>query len=42
VALELGGPDLTVHVADLDGASASARVGDLLPRGPHRPDMAGS
>jgi cytidine deaminase len=42
VALELGGPDLTVHVADLDGASASARVGDLLPRGPHRPDVAGS
>jgi cytidine deaminase len=42
VALELGGPDLTVHVADTDGTTASARLSDLLPRGPHRPDVAGS
>ena len=36
VALELGGPTLTVHVSDLDGTSESSTVGELLPRGPHR------
>ena len=41
VALELGGPDLVVHVADTDGASAAARVRDLVPRAPDRPDVAG-
>lgn len=34
VALELGGPDLVVHVADLDGHRDRARLGDLLPNGP--------
>ena len=34
VALELGGPELVVHVSDLDGTTDSARVAELLPRGP--------
>ena len=35
VALELGGPDLVVIVADdSSGASQTATVGDLLPNGP--------
>jgi homotetrameric cytidine deaminase len=34
VALELGGPDLVVRVADLAGEQASTSLGDLLPRGP--------
>lgn len=37
VALELGGPDVAVVVADPDGAIAESTVGELLPRGPHRP-----
>ena len=41
VALELGGPDVTVHVGDDAGATAAARLGDLIPRGPHRADVAG-
>lgn len=37
VALELGGPDLTVVVADADGDSVeSASVGELLPKGPRK------
>jgi cytidine deaminase len=36
VALELAGPELTVIAADLDGQEASARLGDLLGRAPHR------
>lgn len=37
VALELGGPELVVTVGDADGdATAEARLGDLLPRGPHK------
>lgn len=43
IALELGGPDLLVVVAsasaDGDGYR-TASLGDLLPRGPHRPDDA--
>lgn len=36
VALELGGPDLPVHVGriDPDDPISTATVGDLLPRGP--------
>lgn len=34
VALELGGPELTVHVADPDGNGDSAPLSELLPRGP--------
>jgi cytidine deaminase len=34
VALELGGPDLVVHAADLDGTLESASVESLLPNGP--------
>ncbi len=41
VALELGGPGVVVHVADPSGDAASATVAELLPRGPHRPDLAG-
>ena len=41
VALELGGPDLVVHVAepsaDGTGERASATIRDLLPNGPHTP-----
>jgi homotetrameric cytidine deaminase len=37
VALELGGPDVVVVVADPNGAAAESTVGELLPRGPHRP-----
>jgi cytidine deaminase len=36
VALELGGPDLVVHAGDLDGATESAVLLDLLPRAPRR------
>jgi len=36
VALELGGPDLTVVAVAPDGVIERARLGDLLPRGPHR------
>ena len=36
VALELGGPELTVVVSDPDGASDSSTVARLLPNGPHR------
>lgn len=42
VALELGGPDLTVEVADArsaDGATERHRLGDLLPRGPRKDDQ---
>jgi cytidine deaminase len=42
VALELGGPGVVVHVADPAGASATATVAELLPRGPHRADLAGT
>lgn len=34
VALELGGPDLTVTSLGEDGSTMTARVADLLPRGP--------
>lgn len=37
VALELGGPSVEVVVADLEGATSTTTVGELLPRGPHRP-----
>lgn len=37
VALELGGPAVDVVVSDPDGETTSATVGELLPRGPHRP-----
>jgi cytidine deaminase len=37
VALELGGPAVEILVSDPDGETASATVGELLPRGPHRP-----
>jgi len=36
VALELAGPELRVTAADLDGARATARLGDLVTRLPHR------
>lgn len=36
VALELGGADVEVIASDLDGATVTATVGDLLPRGPHK------
>ena len=36
VALELGGPDLHVHVADLDGVNDRARLAEMLPQAPHR------
>ncbi|MET0909218.1 MAG: cytidine deaminase [Ilumatobacteraceae bacterium] len=37
VALELGGPELRIIVADADGESVErATVGELLPRGPHK------
>ncbi|MEO5900280.1 MAG: cytidine deaminase [Ilumatobacteraceae bacterium] len=34
VALELGGPELMVHVATPDGPTSRASLRDLLPRGP--------
>lgn len=34
VALELGGPDMVVVAASVDGEVEQARLGDLLPRGP--------
>ena len=34
VALELGGPDLLVHVATPEGRTSHAVLRDLLPRGP--------
>jgi cytidine deaminase len=34
VALELGGEDLEVIAVDTDGARETARLADLLPRGP--------
>ncbi len=37
VALELGGPELRVVVADPDGESDSQTVGELLPNGPRLP-----
>ncbi len=37
VALELGGPDVEIVVSDPAGATATATVAELLPRGPHRP-----
>jgi cytidine deaminase len=37
VALELGGPGVTVVAADPGGAVATATVEQLLPRGPHKP-----
>ncbi len=37
VALELGGADLVVHVADLEGATDSRSLGELLPNGPKLP-----
>ena len=37
VALELGGPEVEVTVSDLRGVTATTTVGELLPRGPHRP-----
>ena len=36
VALELGGPELRVVVADPDGESATSDVGTLLPAGPRK------
>jgi cytidine deaminase len=36
VALELAGPELVIVAADPDGASETARLGDLLPRAPRR------
>lgn len=37
VALELGGPEMTVSVADADGDTVeSATVGQLLPKGPKK------
>lgn len=42
VALELGGPSLTVSVGDLEGAVDHATLDELLPRGPHRSNIAGT
>ena len=36
VALELGGRDVAVFVADLDGVTESSTVAALLPRGPKK------
>jgi cytidine deaminase len=36
VGLELGGPDLEVATVTPDGEVERARLGDLLPRGPHK------
>lgn len=37
VALELGGPDVTVFSVTPDGEIGTSAVGDLLPYGPHKP-----
>lgn len=37
VALELGGPEVRVTVADPRGETATATVSELLPNGPHKP-----
>lgn len=37
VALELGGPELRVVVADPDGTTETSDVATLLPAGPHKP-----
>lgn len=37
VALELGGPGVAVVVSDLQGATSTSTIGELLPHGPHRP-----
>ena len=37
VALELGGPELRIVVADPDGISQASDVATLLPAGPHKP-----
>ena len=36
VALELGGPEVMVTAADLDGESETVRLGDLIARAPRR------
>jgi cytidine deaminase len=36
VALELGGPELTVIAGEPGGESSQARLGDLVPRAPRR------
>ena len=36
VALELGGPDTVIIASDGDESTGPLRLGDLLPRGPHR------
>jgi cytidine deaminase len=36
VALELGGPGVEVIVADPDGVTETALVGELLPKGPKK------
>ena len=36
VALEMAGPELRVVAAEPGGASEAVRLGDLLPRAPHR------
>ena len=36
VALELAGPEMVVIASDLDGESASVRLGDLMERPPRR------
>jgi cytidine deaminase len=36
VALELAGPEMIVTAADLDGQTATVRLGDLLERAPRR------
>jgi cytidine deaminase len=42
VAMELGGADLPVMVADPEGESSAAALSELLPRAPHRSTFAGS
>lgn len=37
VALELGGPELRIVVADPDGIAKTSDVATLLPAGPHKP-----
>jgi cytidine deaminase len=36
VALELAGPEMTIIASDLDGQTATVRLGDLLERAPRR------
>lgn len=36
VGLELGGPEMLVIAASPDGERVQTRLGDLLPRGPHK------